>query len=533
MDIFCKYYNKKIFFKIAVKNRDLIKYILNLWLKQYFIIACIVRECLHDFGKSRTFINMDFTYGRLVMHEYDVVIIGAGTSGLTARREVAKKTKNYLIVDDGPLGTTCARVGCMPSKVLIQVANDFHQYKKLLEKKLVSYQQNDIKPKVNLKNTMEHVRALRDRFVRGVVSSMPDWQDHFLKARAEFIDKNHLKIGNKEVRAKKTIVATGSRPIIPNQWKEYSKFFIDTNSFFELENLPENVLVVGLGVIGLEIGQALSRLGINVVGVSRRLSIGGLTDPEIGQYAIEKLKNDFQVFTSGVEFIGDAYQEKISANLDGKVYTFDKVILSVGRRPNIDTIGIENLDVELDKNGIPFVDPNTMLIRGSENIFLPGDVNGEKAILHEAADEGKIAGYNSVNSIKNYKRRTPLAVTFSDPNIASVGINYTDLLKNKHSFVTGKVTFEGQGRSIVKLKEQGLLHVYVDKQTHLILGAEMQAPDGEHLAHLLSWVIAMKKTVFEVLRLPFYHPVIEEGLRTALRDAARQIDKNFFELEQI
>ena len=115
-------------------------------------------------------------------------------------------------------------------------------------------------------------------------------------------------------------------------------------------------------------------------------------------------------------------------------------------------------------------------------------------------------------------------VTFSDPNIATVGKRFSDLKEENIEFVTGKVTFEGQGRSIVKLKEQGLLHVYIDKVTGVIYGAEMQAPSGEHLAHLLAWAISMKLTVFEALKMPFYHPVIEEGLRTALRDGANQLE---------
>jgi len=150
-------------------------------------------------------------------------------------------------------------------------------------------------------------------------------------------------------------------------------------------------------------------------------------------------------------------------------------------------------------------------------------VNGDRPILHEAADEGIIAGHNAVNEEQCFKRRVPLGITFSDPNIAFVGSRHQDLVHQNRDFVIGKVSFEGQGRSIVKLKEQGLLHIYADTKSGEILGAELQAPDGEHLAHLLAWAISLKLTVEETLRLPFYHPVIEEGLRTALRDCARQI----------
>jgi len=182
------------------------------------------------------------------MKKYDVVIIGAGTSGLTARREVAKKTDNYLVVHDGLFGTTCARVGCMPSKVLIQVANDFHQSQKINSMGLVKGQVGEL----DRVEVMKHVRSLRDRFVRGVLSSMPEWEDKLIKGRATFVDKNSVKVNGEVFYAEKIIIATGSRPVLPKPWLEYEKFFITTDSFFEQEVLPKKVLVVGLGVIGLE-----------------------------------------------------------------------------------------------------------------------------------------------------------------------------------------------------------------------------------------------------------------------------------------
>lgn len=456
----------------------------------------------------------------------EVIVIGAGTSGLTARREVAKKTQNYLVVDNGELGTTCARVGCMPSKVLIQVANDHHQMKKLKGRQLIGGDRD----KANIEKVMQHVRSLRDRFVRGVLSGMEEWQDHFIKGRAEFIDPHTVKINDELYEAEKIVVATGSRPILPAAWLPYKNFFLDTDSFFEQEALPSKVLIVGLGVIGLEIGQALGRLDIEVVAAVRGHAMGGLTDPELQEYTFKKINEEFKVFDSGVEFIGDPSETQISAKLGGDIQKFDKVILAVGRRPNIDQIGLENIGVKLNSQGLPKVDLNTMALVEKPHIFLPGDVNATNPILHEAADEGKIAGFNAVNEEVCFKRRTPLGITFCEPNIATIGEKFVELQQRSADFVTGKVSFEGQGRSIVKLKEQGLLHVYVDRRSAKILGAELQAPGGEHLAHLLAWAISLEVTVFEALKLPFYHPVIEEGLRTALRSAAGKIDNGYDEL---
>ncbi len=452
------------------------------------------------------------------MKKYDVAIIGAGTAGLTARKEVAAKTDNYIVIDDGPMGTTCARVGCMPSKVLIQAANDYHR------RHVLSVQgiNGGGALTIDRKKTMEHVRSLRDRFVRGVKSSLPAWDEKLVRKRATFIDANTLDLGDEKVQADKIIVATGSRPIIPGPWQKYSDYLITTDEFFELEELPETVAVIGLGVIGLEIGQALNRLGVNVVAAGQGLEIGGVTEPDLQKYILKKLSEEMPIHTNGANLVGEK-DGKLLIEVDGKTLPVDRAILAVGRRPNIDKVGIEALGVELTR-GIPNFSRDTFSLDDHKHIYLVGDVTGERALLHEAADEGVIAGHNAVNDVSCFKRRPSLGITFSDPNIATIGQRYKELSENKTEFVTGFVSFEGQGRSIVKLKEKGMLKIFACAGSGKILGAELFAPDGEHLAHLIAWGIAMKLSVSEMLSMPFYHPVIEEGLRTALRDARNQIE---------
>ena len=145
------------------------------------------------------------------MKNFDVAIIGAGTSGLTARREVAKKTDNYVVIDDGPLGTTCARVGCMPSKVLIQVANDFYGRKRFSQMGI----HGEESLSVDSKEVMNHVRSLRDRFVRAVKFPMAGWENKLIRGRATFVDANTLEVNGEKISAKKIVAATGSRPVIP------------------------------------------------------------------------------------------------------------------------------------------------------------------------------------------------------------------------------------------------------------------------------------------------------------------------------
>jgi len=367
---------------------------------------------------------------------------------------------------------------------------------------------------------MKYVRALRDRFVSGVLPTTEKLGDKSITGFAEFLEPNVLKVGQDTIRAKSIIIGAGSRPILFDEWAPFKDQILTSDTIFEQEDFPETLAVYGMGVIGLELGQALFRLGVRVHAIGRSPRVGGLSDPEVTQYALKHFEKEFPFWyghTPTLEKAGD----KIKVTSGDRVTEVDSILACVGRRANVDQMGIEKLGVELNKKGIPKHNPLTMQI-GTLPIFIAGDITGDKPILHEASDEGRIAGYNSVREKPQcFIRRTKLAITFSDPNIAVVGHSYKEL--QDRDFCTGAVSFEGQGRSLVKGKNYGLLHVYGDKKTGKLLGGEMIGPDNEHLAHLLAWIIQQNLSVFEALRLPFYHPVIEEGFRTALRELARKV----------
>ena len=154
-------------------------------------------------------------------------------------------------------------------------------------------------------------------------------------------------------------------------------------------------------------------------------------------------------------------------------------------------------------------------------IFIAGDAGNFIPLLHEAADEGRIAGENAARvalgkPVKAGLRRAPIGVVFTDPQICIVGGGFRSLRPG--SFATGQVNFENQGRARILLRNKGLLNVYAETATGRFLGAEMLAPGGEHLAHLLAWALQNRMTVEQMLEMPYYHPVLEEGLRTALHD---------------
>ncbi|RYZ95006.1 MAG: dihydrolipoyl dehydrogenase, partial [Proteobacteria bacterium] len=182
------------------------------------------------------------------MKHYEVLIIGAGTAGLSAQKEVAKTTDNYLVVDSGPLGTTCARVGCMPSKVLIEAAHIFHQ-----RTKFNAIGASACGSKLDSAALMRHVRQLRDRFVNGVKKDMEPWMStHLRSAQARFVSAGELELDGERITADKIIVATGSEATVPAPWRAAGQALHTTDTFFEMETLPASLAVLGAGAIGLE-----------------------------------------------------------------------------------------------------------------------------------------------------------------------------------------------------------------------------------------------------------------------------------------
>ncbi len=458
---------------------------------------------------------------------FDVAIIGAGTAGLSARNQVAGLTDNYVVIDGGPLGTTCARVGCMPSKALIEVANTYHK-QHLFDRYGLDMPQ---KLSPDYQKIMSHVRGLRDRFAGGVVRGMESWKEHFIPKQARFIDANTLDLGDEKIRAEKIIIAAGSKPFIPEPWTRYKKYLVDTDNFFELETLPKRVAVFGLGPIGIELGQALTRLGIETVAMMRRNAIGGLTDPAIQDYALQSFSDEMNIQIGTAQITGTT-DDGLSVTCNDRSWTVDKVLMSLGRRPVLENLGIENAGINLDEKGLPQFDSATLQIEDLP-VFIAGDVNGVRPILHEAADEGRIAGYNAMaGSVTCFEKRVPLHITFSSPNICIVGQSHARLQAGKVAFVTGETSYEHQGRAMIMGENKGRVNIYGSKKDGQLLGAEMIAPAGEHMAHLLAWAIAGKMRAQDLLAMPFYHPVLEEALRTALRRIAKvsETPKSEFEL---
>lgn len=445
----------------------------------------------------------------------DLVILGAGTSGLSAFKEASALTSDVLLVDPGPLGTTCARVGCMPSKALIHVARAFAEREFMA---MAGISGTDAL-QAQTRAVMEHVRTLRDRFAQGPTKHTERLGKQYLRAHAHFTGPNRLSIGEDTIEAGAVIVATGTRPVVPPAWKAFGpERILTSDTVFDLPEIPQTLAVVGLGAVGAELSQALAQLGADVHGYARKPGVGGLTDPAVVDVALEQLNRDVTLHLQGDVTVEESASGSLKVGQAGQEHTVEAVLAAMGRQPNIENLNLEVLGLPSDDKGMPEIDPAS-LRAGDTQIFFAGDVSGIRPLQHEAADEGRLAAHHALRpGSPCFSRRTPLSIVFTEPEIARVGLSYRGL---PESVVIGKADFSSQSRAIMAGRARGLIHVYTDKQGRL-LGAEMAVPGAEHLAHLLGWAIQAEFSVLDALQMPFYHPVLEEGLRSALQDVRRQ-----------
>ena len=461
----------------------------------------------------------------------DVAVIGAGSAGISAFRAVKAHGKRAVLIEGGPYGTTCARVGCMPSKLLISAADAAHA--------ATNADAFGVHAEVRIdgRAVMQRVRFERDRFVGFVVEGVERFDaNERIRGYARFVAADALQMEDgRQIKADRVVIATGSTPHVPETLRHLDRHVIVSDDVFAWDDLPESIAVIGTGVIGLELGQALQRLGVRVAVFGRSERLAQIADEELNRTAIACIGQELDLRLRAEILSADIVDGQIalrSRDADGGERTehYQYVLAAAGRTPNVKNLGLEHTGLQLDDKGVPLFDPLTMQC-GDSAIFIAGDADNDKPLLHEAADEGRIAGDNAARfpKVAAGLRRVPLGIAFTDPQIAAIGQTARTLKTGQYNI--GRVSFDNQGRSRVMLQNRGLLKVYGERGTHRFLGAEMVGPRAEHIAHLLAWACQSQLTVEQMLDMPFYHPVVEEGVRTALRDLKENLVKEVSALE--
>ncbi|WP_336485352.1 dihydrolipoyl dehydrogenase [Methylobacterium nigriterrae] len=457
----------------------------------------------------------------------DVAVIGAGTAGIAAHRAAREAGAQAVLIEAGPGGTTCARVGCMPSKLLAAAAAAAHGVR--------GAEQFGLRVRgldVDGPAVLDRLRRERDRFVRLVLEDLDGLpRSERLQGRARFLERGVLAIdGHTRLRFRAAIVATGSSPSIPPPLRSLGDRVLTTDTVFEIADLPASLGVLGGGPVGIEIAQAMARLGVAVSLFDVGHALAGLAHPDLTAAATGIFGAEMTLHLGttviGGEPAGDGVR-LVFERPDGSrgEAMVSRVLAAAGRPPNVEGLGLEAAGLRIGEHGMPDFDARTLLCAGAP-VFIAGDANAERPVLHEAARQGRIAGRNAARLASGGGLTAPepwtaLAMVFTRPETAAVGAPYDP--DQEKTRITGGMSFRDQGRARIEGRDRGAVRIWAERSGRL-LGGEMIGPDVEHLAHLLALAVQEGLTAQRLRDRPFYHPTVEEGFESALAEIARLCD---------
>jgi len=382
--------------------------------------------------------------------------------------------------------------------------------------------------RVDGRAVMARVQRERDHFVAGVlkeVAAIPARTK--VHGRARFADPRTLAVDDHSlVTAKAIVIATGARAIVPETLEAACGDRVLTHeTVFELDDLPKSLGVIGAGPLGLELAIAFARLGVKTTLFDEGDVVGAVRDPVVAEAVASAMAKELDLqlgvkIEARLNASGEVAASWKDAAGKAKRRTFEYVLVAAGQAPQIEGLDLNMAGLAVDDDGVPEFDRKTLRC-GDSAIFIAGDSNADRPVLHEASLQGEQAGLNAARYPKLEPRvaSPDMAVIYTDPDIARVGSGFDpDQAKDWKIGCS-----DSNGRARVDGRASGVVRVYADKEG-VLLGGELFGPDAEHLAHLLAWVVQLGLNAEKALELPFYHPTLEETLRTALRDLADQAD---------
>jgi len=456
-----------------------------------------------------------------MVQKTETVVIGGGPGGYVAAIRLGQLGKETILVEKENLGGVCVNIGCIPSKALIRVA----KMKNRLETfKQIGLEASDVK--IDLAKVQTWKEGVVSRLVSGIEYLCKNNNVNVIKGVARFTGPNTIEVktatGTKAIEAKNIVIATGTCPVEIPGFRFDGTNVVTTTEMLALRQVPQNLVVVGAGVSGLEMATMYAQLGskVTVIELLEQLLPGVVMDNEIirvVERAFRKLGIEYHVKSRAKEF----RDGKVYAILeDGKdaVFACDKVLVSVGRRPNTDQIGLEKTDVQTDQHGWIKVDKK--LKTNVAGIYAIGDVVGPPLFAHKASKDGVVAAevIAGMNSEADY-RGIAWAV-FTDPEIASVGLTESQAKEKGYELLVGKFPFSALGRAKLAGETDGFVKIVADKESELVLGVHIIGPEASDLISEAALAVEMGATLEDIAFTIHPHPTLPEAIMEAA-DAAK------------
>lgn len=451
------------------------------------------------------------------MEKTNVVIIGGGTGGLVAAMRGAQSGLDVTLVEKDRLGGTCVNVGCIPSKALLNASDLAYLASRGEEMGIQAKIDVDYRKMIGWKDgVVDKIRSMAQKTLERVGVDVK-------RAKASFSSSGEVVLsaeeGEESIKFDKAIIATGSKPIELPGFPFDNKAVLDSSQFLDLTMLPDRLLIIGAGYIGMELGTVCAKLGVDVTIIEMTDQILPGWDRRLVQPVARKaeelgIRLHFGLKASGIETKGgEIIVVAESKSREKQRFLADKILVTVGRRPLTDGLELENTRVTLDRRG--FIETNESKQTKDPNIYAIGDVAGKPMLAHKAFRDAAIA----VDSILGREAPPPghvPVVVFTDPQIAQVGVS-PDSLEPGHAI--GRAHFGAIGAAHTKGKTEGFARIVIDEKTGVVLGADIVGPDASELIHELCLPIDQKLGIRDIVHAVHTHPTLSEIISKAAENA--------------
>ncbi len=461
-----------------------------------------------------------------MIDKFQAVVIGGGPGGYVCAIRLAQLgLKTACIESRGSLGGTCLNVGCIPSKSLLNLSEEFHNAQSLSNKGIEIGE-----VKLNLSKMMKNKDKAVTILTKGVEFLLKKNKVTYFKGTGSFKSKNDIVIKDKDnketiIQTENTIIATGSIPVSLPGIEIDEKVIVSSTGALKLEQVPKKMVVVGGGYIGLEMGSVWSRLGSEVHVVEFLDHITPGMDKEISSEFMKILKKQ------GINFHMQHKVEKIKKNNDNAIvstlnengikkdFECDVVLISVGRKPNTEGLNLEKIGVELDEKKRVKTDKNFKT--NQNNIYAIGDVISGPMLAHKAEDEGIAVAENIAGQSGYVNYDTIPGVIYTSPEVASIGKTEEQLKELKINYKIGKFSFMANSRAKAINDTEGFVKILADEKTDKVLGAHLIGPHAGELIAEIGIAMEFGASSEDIARTCHAHPTFSE----AVKEAALSVDK--------
>ncbi len=455
---------------------------------------------------------------------YDLGVIGAGSAGFSAAITAAGHGARVALIGYGAIGGTCVNIGCIPSKTLIRAAESIHQAKTAQRFGAIRASAEITGWSTIMARKTELVDQLRQAKYEDL---LPEYANvSYFEGRAK-LQRGGIKLGGRLIRTGKTIIATGSSPAQPPIAGIENTHFLTSTSALELEALPKSMIVIGGGVIGCELGQMFARFGVKVTLICRSHLLPA-AEPEISAALRQYLLAEGVNVICGVRYRSIRHEGKFRLDYEhrGKLRELkaEQLLAATGRKPNSTGMGLEEMGIELSRNGAVRVDRH--MRTACENVYAAGDVTGRDMFVYMAAYGARIAALNAVkNEQRRYDARAMPQVVFTDPQAASVGLTENEARASGLEVITSTLPLEHLPRALAARDARGLIKLIADANSRRILGAHILAPEGADSIQSAAIAIKQRLGIDDLGEMIFPYLTNVEGLKLAAQGFDKDIAK--------